>query len=101
MNYFVRLRVTTHVTTAIVERLPVPKATETPAAFRQISALGRLLSRRSDAGAAARLQALVAVLYQLGPEEFGHIVQTFPLVSDAERDAALRAFATESQRIQR
>ena len=34
VNYLVRLRVTTHVTTAIVERLPIPTRDDAPAACR-------------------------------------------------------------------
>jgi len=40
----------------------------------------------------ARLNALVAELYQLDGREFAHILATFPLVPLAERDAALREF---------
>jgi hypothetical protein len=96
LNYLVRLRVTTHVTTAIVERLPVSRLTEA-AAFREISSLARLLSRRDDADAAARLQATVAALYQLTAAEFEYVLGTFPLVDREERDAALRVFATEAR----
>ena len=39
LNYLVRLRVTTHVTTAIVQRLPVPTLDMAPAAFKEIAAL--------------------------------------------------------------
>jgi GxxExxY protein len=46
VNYLVRMRVTTHVTTAIVERLPIPLMTTAPAAAREIAALARLLARR-------------------------------------------------------
>ena len=56
LNYLVRLRVTSHVTTAIVERLPVPTRHQRPRAFRDIAALARLLSRRPDDRAFATLQ---------------------------------------------
>jgi hypothetical protein len=97
LNFIVRLRVTTHVTTAIVERLPVPRLNEVPAAFREISLLSRLLSRRDDPVAAARLQATVAALYQLTIAEFEYVLGTFPLVNREEREAALRVFATETR----
>jgi Eco57I restriction-modification methylase len=97
LNYLVRLRVTTHVTTAIVERLPVPRLNEVPTAFREISSLARLLSRRDDPKAAARLQAAVAALYQLTVAEFEYVLSTFPLVDPEERAAALRAFAAEAR----
>jgi hypothetical protein len=97
LNYLVRLRVTTHVTTAIVERLPVPRHNEVPAAFRELSSLAQLLSRRDNPMAAARLQAAVAALYQLTAAEFEYVLGTFPLVDREERDAALRVFATEAR----
>jgi Eco57I restriction-modification methylase len=97
LNYLVRLRVTTHVTTAIVERLPVPPLNEVPGAFRELSTLARLLSRRDDPAVAARLQATVAALYQLTVAEFEYVLGTFPLVDRREREAALRVFATEAR----
>jgi hypothetical protein len=101
-NYLVRLRVTTHVTTATIERLPIPQQDDAPLAFREISALARRLSRRSDPLASARLQARVAGLYQLTAAEFEHVLGTFPLVERTERDAALREYiATEAQRVLR
>jgi hypothetical protein len=93
LNYFVRLRVATHVTTAIVERLPVP-CTDRGPAFRDISARARLLCRRHDPAALAELNGAVARLYELSADEFGHVLDTFPLVARADRDAALRAFRT-------
>jgi hypothetical protein len=89
-NYLVRLRVTTHVTTAIMKRLPIPRRDDGPRAFKAIAALARSLSRRPDALAAARLQALVATMYQLSADEFAHILDSFPLIPRAERDHALR-----------
>jgi hypothetical protein len=92
VNYLVRLRVTTHVTTAIVERLPLPTERAAPRAFRELAAIARLLTRRSDGRASARLNARVAALYQLTRDEFAHVLETFPLVPREQRDAALAAF---------
>jgi hypothetical protein len=92
VNYLVRLRVTTHVTTATVERLPFPRRDDSPRAFRRIAALARLLARRSDPVASARLQAHVAELYQLSAAEFSHVLDTFPLISKEERDRALETY---------
>jgi hypothetical protein len=93
------MRVTTHVTTATVERLPLPRQADSPRAFREIAAIARLLSRRDDAVAAARLQATVAVLYQLSAGEFAHVLSTLPLVPKQERDRAFGAYvATEARR---
>src|SRR5262249_25535057 len=98
VNYFVRLRVTTHVTTATVEQLPIPAAEAVPSAFEEIAALGRLLTKRFDRERFAILNARVAALYQLSVDEFRHILDTFPLVAIEERDAAFRAFTSEGNR---
>lgn len=92
VNYLVRLRVSTHVTTALVERLPVPTREHAPRAAGEIAAIARALSRRGDPAAAARLQARVAALYQLTTEEFDYVLSTFPLVPKTQRDQALDVF---------
>jgi hypothetical protein len=94
VNYLVRLRVTTHVTTAVVAALPIPRRGDAPRVFQELAGLARLLARRADAAASARLQALVAGLYQLSIDEFEHVLTTFPLIANPEREAALRAYAT-------
>ena len=101
VNYLVRLRVTTHVTTGTVEQLPIPRAETAPAACREIASLARLLAKRRDGAALARLNARVAELYQLSVEEFEHILGTFPLIPIEQRRETLRAFATETQRTKR
>jgi hypothetical protein len=93
VNYLVRLRVTTHVTTATVERLPVPTREMAPAAFREIAALGRLLSRRRDPSALAALNARVADLYRLSASELRHVLDTFPLIPSEERQRTAKIFA--------
>jgi hypothetical protein len=98
VNYFVRLRVTTHVTTATVDQLPIPTAEARPAAFKEIAALGRLLSRRFEREALATLNARVAQLYQLSADEFRHVLDTFPLVAIEDRDAAFRGFTSGGTR---
>lgn len=93
VNYLARLRVMTHVTTAIVERLPIPRPDDSPAAFREIAALARRLGRGWSSEASARLNALVASLYQLSTDELAHVLDSFPLVPREERDRVSRAFA--------
>jgi hypothetical protein len=103
VNYLVRMRVTTHVTTATVERLPIPPPGCSPSARREIAALARLLSRRDDPAAWVQLQTHIAQLYQLTPAEFAHVLGTFPLVAKEDRDAAYETYvrAAEAQRTQR
>jgi hypothetical protein len=92
VNYLVRMRVTTHVTTATVERLPIPPPGYSPSAEHKIAALARLLARRHDRGAWTQLQSCVAELYQLTPAEFAHVLGTFPLIAKEDRDAAYNTY---------
>jgi len=93
LNYLVRLRVTTHVTTAVVERLPVPTLRDRPAARREIAALARFVSRGHHEQAFVRRQALAASLYQLSGSEFARVLETFTLIPRQTREASLRALA--------
>jgi hypothetical protein len=91
-NYLVRLRVTTHVTVAIIDRLPVPRPGDGAPAFMEIASLAAVLARRPrDLDSAARLQASVARLYGLTIPEFQLVLDSFPLVEIdfRERCAAL------------
>jgi hypothetical protein len=92
-NFLVRLRVTTHVTVAIVERLPLPRPSRTSAEFRSAVALAeRLLADPRDTTAMAQVQALAARLYRLDQEQFDRVLSTFPLVDERLRRAAREAF---------
>jgi N-6 DNA Methylase/Eco57I restriction-modification methylase len=92
-NYLVRLRVGTHVTAAIMQRLPVPRPDRRGPAFRTIVDLTRRLLRAPrDAAAAASLQAGAARLYGLDARAFAHVLGRFPLVADREKAAARDAF---------
>ena len=95
VNYFVRLRVSTHVTTATVERLPIPLTSAAPSAALEISAIARRLAHADDGNAVARLNALVGRLYQLSIREFQYLLDTFPLVDRAARSNALRQLASQ------
>jgi hypothetical protein len=91
-NYLVRLRVGTHVSSGIIDRLPVPPPRR-DARFVEIAALGAALGERpSERRAYARLQALAAREYGLDFAQFCHILGTFPLVPQPDRDAARAAF---------
>jgi hypothetical protein len=92
-NYLVRLRVTTHVTVAIVERLPLPKPAVASLEFVRLMILARhLAADPNDVAAMAQLQGLAAHLYELDAKAFAHILDTFPLVDRRLRDAAMEAF---------
>ena len=92
VNFLVRLRVNTHVTTAIVERLPVPREDQLgPGAFELVDAAERL-GRRHEPAVSARLNAIVARSYQLDVEEFQRVLESFPLIERTERDAMLDEF---------
>lgn len=92
-NYLVRLQVTTHVTTALMSRLPVPRP-----ARRHIGRLATLARSLAESGidqdvdAYARLNALAARLYGLSPNEFEHVLATFPLLPQSQRDHCMAEF---------
>ena len=92
-NYLVRLRVNTHVTVSLVSRLPVPFADPGSAAFDRLRVLSRTLSEAAEPFEAmeeyAELQALAADLYALTPEDFEHVLGTFPLIPEAVKQRAL------------
>ena len=92
VNYLVRLRVTTHVTTAVIERLPIPTREDAPAAFEEIATLARVLERGHNGEAFARLNARAAQLYQLSADEFRYVLDTFPLIPAIDRRLALKMF---------
>jgi hypothetical protein len=90
-NYLVRFTVTTHLTVRRIERLPVPRPAHGDPLLPGIREAAESLSRGAR-DAAPVLQALVAELYGLSPEEFRHVLGTFPLVDGRDRDAALESF---------
>jgi Eco57I restriction-modification methylase len=88
-NYLVRTRVGTHVTTALVHALPIPRPRRDSEAFRNVVSLARL-------GGSAELQGAVAALYELEESLFSCILATFPLIPAAERAAAAAALTSRS-----
>jgi hypothetical protein len=92
-NYLVRLRVITHVTTAIIDRLPMPRPGNGTARFQQVVELADALCRTpDDCVAASELQAHAAATYGLDRGQFRRVVDTFPLVEQADRDRAFTKF---------
>ncbi len=97
-NFLARLRVTTHLGVAGVERLPVPRPSLASTAYRRIVALAGTLAGtgEADADAYVTLQAEVARLYELSDDQFQHVLESFPLVSQGLRNRALAAFSALS-----
>jgi hypothetical protein len=89
-NYLVRRWVTTHVTATVMARLPVP-VPGSPVK-RVLARFARGLARAPSATIEAECQARSAAAYGLDVEEFAHILETFPLVERACRNAALASF---------
>jgi len=89
-NFLVRLWVTTHLGSATVERLPVPRPAAASEAAGRLRDLGRDLLRAGgrDPSAAAEVQGLAAMLYGLSPAEFDLVLGSFPLVEEHLRAAS-------------
>lgn len=99
-NYLVRLQVTTHVTTALMARLPVPRPAPAAADFHELAALARGLEHvgvTADEGRYARLNALAARVYGLTKAQYAHVVNTFPLLSNELREKCIAAFVQDSR----
>jgi hypothetical protein len=93
-NYLVRLQVTTHVTTALMARLPVPRPAGDDWQFRALATLARSLEKTgiSDNHSYARMNAIVADLYQLSAAQYEHVLGTFPLLPESLRVACSDAY---------
>jgi len=93
-NYLVRLRGGTHVPAAAIHQLPVPVLPRQGAAFQSIARLARALSETGATPAhRAELQARVAGAYSLDAGGLAHVLETFPLVPESDRQAALDVFS--------
>lgn len=94
-NYLVRLQVTTHVTTALVARLPVPRPADQSPEFARLAELSKRLAAAGvdgDAAGYAELNAIASRLYGLTRDEYAHVLSSFPLVSSEVRDRCLAAY---------
>ena len=83
-NFLIRLRVNTHVTVALVSRLPVPVVRRGHPGFARLLTLSRALLDSGEEVESmedyAELQALAALAYGVTREEFERILETFPLI---------------------
>jgi hypothetical protein len=95
-NYLIRLRGGTHVTSATIARLPVPRPDRI--GVQQIAALARAVAASGDltGGEYVNLQTAVARLYDLDPFAFEHVLGTFPLVPAFVRESCRRSLATDA-----
>jgi hypothetical protein len=95
-NYLIRLRVNTHVTVALVSRLPVPVVREGHPCFAKLAAVSEVIARSAslveEMEEYAQLQALCARAYGLTATEFEHVLGTFPLIPPEVKARALTAF---------
>lgn len=92
-NYLVRVRVSTHVTVAIVDRLPAPRPPRDSTAFADIAARGAAMQRvPDDNAAAAALQARIARLYRVSEAELQHVLDSFPLIDAGFRREVISCF---------
>jgi hypothetical protein len=89
-NFLVRLRVSTHVSLAVMDALPVPRIVAGSALEQELLQCARTLTADpAHRGAAANMHAAAACAYGLTREEFAHVLDSFPLVPRDERQAAL------------
>ena len=99
-NFLVRLQVTTHVTTALMSRLPVPRPLATSSDFERLAALSQRLARigiTDDSPDYAELNAIAARLYGLTTDHYAHILESFPLLPQSLRTACLSAYVISEQ----
>ena len=91
-NYLIRQVMTTHLGSATVEALRVPRPRYDSTPFKEISDLSRTLSGRMSEEDYARLQARAASCYGLTADELAHVLSTFPLVDESTRAKTMDAF---------
>ena len=96
-NYLVRLNVTTHVTTATMSRLRVPRPRESD--LEELAALAKSLSTTgiTDATKYADLNAVAAKLYGVTDDEYAFILDTFPLLPKTQRECCLETFVAKNK----
>lgn len=115
-DWFIRQKILTNMNMFYVYEIPVPRLTKEDVVFQGIMHRSAQLlcttpefddlakevglgSHKKGATAPeerarlrAELDGLIANLYGLTQEEFAHILSTFPIVPDAEKQAAMQAF---------
>ena len=82
-SYLIRLRLGTHVTVALVSRLPAPYRPQDRSGVLEASGTLALASGRGaseEMPQHAEFQALIARLHGLTGADFEHVLTTFPLI---------------------
>jgi hypothetical protein len=98
-NFFVRLRVSSHVSLSIIESLPVPRVASDSAVGRRLAACARQSAiSRGASEAEPLMQGLAAVAYELSLEEFDLVLEGFPLVERESLAMARDCFIREARR---
>ncbi len=96
-NFLVRLQAGTHVSAALMARLPVPRPARGSALHSGLATAARTMAAASSWDTApdtyALVHALAARAYGLSTAHVTHVVSTFPLLPASLRAASLDAFA--------
>jgi hypothetical protein len=99
-NYLVRVQVTTHVGASLMARLAVPNPGRTSRDYRALVDLARELEQTGiehNVDAYARANAIAGRLYGLRPDQYEHVVGTFPLISADVRKRCVDSY-TDSRK---
>lgn len=91
-NYLVRQVMTTHLGSATVEALRVPKPRYDSPLFEAVVGLAHDLRKAHTDILHAQVQGLAARCYGLTEDELAHVLTTFPLIDPSERRLALEEF---------
>jgi hypothetical protein len=97
-NYLVRLFVTTHVTTSLMSRLPVPRPAKGSQDYERLADLAQEITASGLAEldpAYAELNAIAARLYSLTFDDYQHVVNTFPLLPHVLRGRCLSEYGPQ------
>jgi hypothetical protein len=95
-NYLVRQVMTTHLGSATVAALRVPKPRDDSPLFEEVVQLAHSLRIAHTNAAYVRVQALAAHCYRLEPDDLEHVLGTFPLIDPAERRRTLDEFRRDT-----
>jgi hypothetical protein len=95
LNAIVRMWMGSHVTTSLVESLPVPRRKGSALERRIVRLSQRLRTGRATAHTEATLQGAVARFYELDVGTFRSLLEGFPRVSGKDRERAAEALADD------